>query len=275
MKSPTVKLNDGRHIPQLGMGVYQIPNETLPDVIAAGVELGYRLIDGAFFYDNEQGMGEGVRKADAPREDLFVTSKVWTRDHGFDQARRAIEISLKNTGLDYLDLMLIHWPCPNKNLYVETWKALIAAREDGQVKSIGVSNFNPDHLDRIIDETGVAPVLNQIELHPRMQQTTMRAENKKRGVLTQSWTPLGGGAAFDSPIIQTIAARTGKTPAQIVLRWHMQIGASAIPRSARETRLAENIDVFDFDLTASEMDTISALDTATRLGPNPLDFEGF
>lgn len=275
MQSPTVKLNDGRHIPQLGMGVYQIPNETLPDVIAAGVELGYRLIDGAFFYDNEQGMGEGVRKANAPREDLFVTSKVWTSDHGYDQARRAIENSVKATGLDYLDLMLIHWPCPEKNLYVDTWKALIAAREDGLVKSVGVSNFNPDHLDRIIDETGVAPVLNQIELHPRMQQAAMRAENEKRGVLTQSWTPLGRGAAFDSPVIETIAARTGKTPAQVVLRWHIEMGASAIPRSSRKERLAENFDIFDFQLTASDMDTISALETGTRLGPDPLSFEGF
>ena len=275
MQSPTVKLNDGRHIPQLGMGVYQIPDETLPDVIASGVELGYRLIDGAFFYDNEKGMGEGVRNAPAPREELFVTSKVWTSDHGFDRARRAIEHSVKTTGLGYLDLMLIHWPCPQKNLYVETWKALISAREDGLVKSIGVSNFYPDHLDRLIEETGVTPVLNQIELHPRMQQVTMRVENEKRGVLTQSWTPLGRGAAFDSQIIETIAARTGKTPAQVVLRWHMELGASAIPRSHRPERLAENIDIFDFQLTASDMDTISALDTGTRIGPDPLEFEGF
>lgn len=268
-----ITLNDDHCIPQFGIGLWQIPDAKVPAIVAAAVAQGYRLIDGAFIYGNEPGLGEGIRQAAAPRADLFVTSKVWNSEQGYDKTRRAIEGSLKRIGLDYLDLILIHWPCPSKDLYVETWKALIAAKEDGLVRSIGVSNFEAAHLDRIIGETGVTPALNQIELNPRLQQAEMRAVNDTRGIVTQSWTPLGNGASFDAPAIQAVCARTGKSPVQVILRWHVQLGVSVIPRTTRPERLAGNLDVFDFELSAQEMQAIAKLDAGVRCGPDPMEFE--
>lgn len=268
-----ILFNDGNSIPRLGIGVWQIPDDATVGVVSSAIKAGYRLIDGAFIYGNEVGMGKGIAQSGVARDDLFVTSKVWNSEQGYDKARRAIEASLKRIDLDYLDLCLIHWPCPSKDQYVDTWKAFIDAQKDGQVRSIGVSNFNPDHLDRIIGETGVSPVLNQIEVNPRLVQTQMRAENEKRNIVTQAWTPLGQLLSFDAPAILEIAQRLNRTPAQVILRWHIQLGVSVIPRSTEETHLKQNLEILDFTLTEADMAAINALDEGVRCGPDPVDFE--
>jgi len=270
---PNLLLNDGHSLPQLGIGVWQIDDATTPGVVFTAVELGLRLIDGAYIYGNETSMGEGLRQAPTPREDLFVTSKVWNSDQGYDAARAAVSGSLQRLGLDYLDLVLIHWPCPTQDRYVDTWRALIEAREVGKVRSIGVSNFNPDHLDRLIDETGVTPAVNQIEINPRFQNAEVRAANVARGIVSQAWTPLGNGKSFDAPAIREAACRTDKSPAQVILRWHIQLGHSVIPRSTKRDHLASNADVLDFELTKAEMAAIAELEAFDRCGPDPREFE--
>ncbi|MES0864329.1 aldo/keto reductase [Ruegeria sp. SCPT10] len=268
-----IELSDGHVIPRLGVGVWQIPDEDTAGVVSSAIKAGYRLIDGAFIYGNEVGMGKGVEQSGVDRGELFITSKVWNSEQGYDEARKAVEDSLERIGLDYLDLCLIHWPCATKNQYVETWRALIDAQKDGQVRSIGVSNFDPDHLDRIIGETGVLPVLNQIEVNPRLVQTAMRAENAKRNIVSQAWTPLGQLASFDAPAIQAICNRLGRSPAQVILRWHLQQGVSVIPRSTDLSRLKQNQEIWDFELTEKDMVAISALDEGVRCGPDPAEFE--
>lgn len=269
----SLSFSDGKSIPQLGLGVWQIPDADTANIVATAINTGYRLIDGAFIYENESGMGEGIRRADVARDELFVTSKVWNSEQGYDKTRRAIEGSLKRIGLEQLDLCLIHWPCPAKNMYVETWNAFIDAQKDGQLKSIGVSNFDADHLDRIIHETGVAPVLNQIEINPRMQQAGMIAENRKRNIVTQSWTPLGEGKSFNSDVLQEIATRLGRTVVQIILRWHLQLGLSVIPRTSKVKHLTQNLQVWDFELTSDDLKRIATLDEGVRCGPAPSSFE--
>lgn len=268
-----ISLNDGHTIPQLGFGVWQIDDAATPGVVKTAVELGYRLIDGAFIYGNEAGMGKGIRESDVARDQLFVTSKVWNSEQGYDKARKAIEASLERIGLDYLDLILIHWPCPVRDMYVDTWKALIDARKDGQVRSIGVSNFNADHLDRLIAETGVTPALNQIEINPRFQNSAMRSANAERGVVSQAWTPLGSGKSFDHPVIREISGRLGKNPVQVILRWHVQLGLSVIPRSTKRDNLAQNLDISNFTLSEDDMQAIQTLEAGERCGPDPLEFE--
>jgi len=270
---PPLSLLDGRSIPQLGFGLWQVPEDTTGQTVAQALQLGYRLLDGAAIYGNEVGQGEGVRASGLPRDDVFVTTKVWNDNQGFDSTLRAIDASLDRLGLDTVDLCLIHWPCPNKGLYVETWKAFIRAKEEGRLRSIGVSNFAPDHLQRIIDETGVTPVLNQIELHPRFQQAELRAFHGEHNIITQSWTPLGKSKSFDDPVIVAISERLGKSPAQIVLRWHVQLGCSVIPRSTNPERMAQNMALFDFELSADDMTAIAGLDAGDRLGPDPATFE--
>lgn len=270
---PQLTLNDGYRLPQLGIGVWQIDESTTPGVVSAAVELGVRLIDGAFIYGNEASMGEGIRQTPIPREDLFVTSKVWNASQGHAAAHNAIEDSLNRIGLEYLDLLLIHWPCPARDQYVETWRALIEARNAGKVRSIGVSNFNPDHLDRLIAETGVTPAVNQIEINPRFQNADLRAANDARGIITQAWTPLGDGRSFDAPVISAAANRTGKSPIQVILRWHLQLGHSVIPRSTKRTHLASNLDILDFRLSDTEMAALTALNADDRCGPDPIAFE--
>lgn len=265
-------LNDGRTIPQLGFGLWQVPQDQTARVVREGLAAGYRLIDGAAIYGNEAGLGEGLRSTDVPREDIFVTTKIWNDRQGFDSTKRAAEESLKRIGVDRIDCLLIHWPCPDQDRYVETWKALIELRAEGRVTSIGVSNFMGPHLERIIDATGVVPVLNQIELHPRLIQTELRALHQRLGIVTQSWTPLGQGKSFDAPAVQAAARRTGKSPAQVVLRWHVQLGCSVIPRSTRAAGLAENLDIDGFTLTGDEMAAISRLNAGERTGPDPLTF---
>ncbi|MFN4060061.1 MAG: aldo/keto reductase [Paracoccus hibiscisoli] len=273
MTQPTMTLNDGRTMPQLGTGIWQVEDAATPAVVAEALRIGYRLIDGAAAYKNEAGMGAGVRDSGVARDEIFVTSKLWNDAQGHDAALRAFDATMDRCGLDYLDLYLIHWPLPAMDAYVETWEALIRLRDEGRVRSIGVANFHEPHLRRLIDETGVAPVLNQIELHPSLVQAPLRAVNKQLGIVTQSWTPLGRGDSFDAPAIRDAAARTGRTVAQVILRWHIQHGLSVIPKSEKPERLAENFDVLDFTLTPEEMAAIDALDRGHRTGPDPDEFD--
>lgn len=273
MTQPMMTLNDGRTMPQLGTGIWQIEDAKTPEVVAEALRVGYRLIDGAAAYKNEAGMGRGIRDSDVVRDQIFVTSKLWNDAQGHDAALRAFDATMERSGLDYLDLYLIHWPLPAMDAYVDSWKALIRLRDEGRVRSIGVANFHEPHLRRLIDETGVAPALNQIELHPSLTQERMRAVNKQLGIVTQSWTPLGRGDSFDAPAIRDAAARTGRTVAQVILRWHIQHGLSVIPKSEKPERLAENFDVLDFTLTPEEMSAIDALDRGHRTGPDPDTFD--
>lgn len=272
MPPSRLRLNDGHMIPQVGLGIWQVPEARTADTVSAALRLGYRLIDGAAIYGNEEGLGDGLRASGVPRDEIFVTTKVWNSDQGHDATLRAVEGSLQRLGLDSIELCLIHWPVPERNLYVDTWRALIRLKDEGRVRSIGVSNFMGDHLERIIGETGTVPVVNQIELNPRLQQAELRDLHDRLGVVTQSWTPLGEGRSFDAPVVREAAGRTGKSPAQVILRWHVQLGASVIPRSTRVEGLAQNLDILDFTLTAEEMAAMAALNENQRCGPDPLAF---
>lgn len=268
----TLALNDGHVMPHLGFGLWQVPADQTADVVAHGLAAGYRLVDGAAIYGNETGLGEGLAKAGLPRDQVFVTTKVWNDQQGYDSTLRAVDASLSRIGVDQVDLMLIHWPCPAEGRFVETWRALIAARDAGKVRSIGVSNFMADHLDAVIQATGIVPVLNQIELHPRLVQEELRAVHARLGIITQSWTPLGQGKSFAAPAVVAAASRTGRSAAQVILRWHIQLGCSVIPRSTRPEGLAENLALFDFALTDAEMAAITALHQGERTGPDPMTF---
>lgn len=270
---PLIDLKDGNKIPQIGFGIWKVPQDNAADVVANAIRTGYRLIDGAFIYGNEQGLGEGVRRAEIPREDIFITTKIWNADQGMDKARTAVDRSLKTIGIDQLDMMLIHWPVPSEDLYVETWKAMIEMKKEGKIRSIGVSNFNADHLERLIGETGEPPVVNQIEVNPTLQQPDMRLANAQYGIVTEAWTPLGQGKSFEADPIRTIAEHLGKTPAQIVLRWHIQLGNVVIPRSENPERQKQNMQVFDFTLSDEEMASITSLDIGLRCGPDPSVFK--
>lgn len=270
---PRLSLHDGNSIPQLGFGIWKVPQDIAADAVRSALETGYRLIDGAYLYMNEQGLGEGLRASGVPREEVFITTKVWNNEQGRDAARASVERSLETIGIDQLDLVLIHWPVPAQDLYVETWAAFIEMKNEGLMRSIGVSNFNADHIERLIAETGEVPVLNQIELNPELQQPEMRAVNARHGIVTQAWTPLGNARSFETEPITTAAARTGKSPAQVILRWHIQLGNAVIPRSVRPERQAENLDVFDFELTDAEMAAIATLDVGKRTGPDPSVFK--
>lgn len=272
MTQPMITLNDGHTMPQIGAGIWQVPQAETAGVVKDALSVGYRLIDGAKAYENEKQLGDALRDTEVPRGEIFVTTKLWNSDHGHDAALKGFDASMKRLGLDYLDLYLIHWPVPAADLYVDAWKALIRLREEGRVRSIGVANFNAPHLDRLIGETGVAPALNQIELHPTLGQAKMRAADEKRGIVTQSWTPLGRGD-FDLPVVRAIADRLGATPAQVVLRWHIQHGLSVIPKSVRKERLAENFGALRISLTATDMAALDALDGGNRVGPDPDTFD--
>jgi 2,5-diketo-D-gluconate reductase A len=263
-------LRDGNTIPQLGLGVFQTPPDLTASVVKIALATGYRHVDTAAIYVNEVGVGEGLRTSELAREEVFVTSKLWNADQGFDAALKAFDHSAKRLGLDYLDLYLIHWPSPRRDLYVQSWRALVRLKEEGRVHSIGVSNFGADHLKRIIDETGVTPVLNQIELHPHFQQRALIARHKELGIATQSWSPLGQGKELADPVIAGIAARLGRTPAQVIIRWHLDSGLIVIPKSVTPKRIVENFDVFGFTLSAADMDAIAKLDSPDgRIGSDP------
>jgi 2,5-diketo-D-gluconate reductase A len=264
-------LNDGRAIPQLGLGLFQTPSGVAKGVVTAALETGYRHLDTAAIYGNEAEVGQGVATSGVARSDVFVTTKLWNDSQGFDTTLHACRDSLKRLGLDYVDLYLVHWPAPRRGLYVETWRALIELRRQGLARSIGVSNFGVEHMERVIGETGVTPAINQIELHPRFQQRVLREFHAKHGIATESWAPLGRARAFDDPVLTRIAAKHGRKPAQVVIRWHLDEGLVAIPKTTRRERLAENFDVFGFALDAEDRAAIAGLDRADgRIGPNPM-----
>jgi 2,5-diketo-D-gluconate reductase A len=270
--TPNISFNDGRQIPQLGLGVWQIPNEEVAGVIHNALDNGYRSIDTAAIYGNEEGVGEGIRTASVSRDELFITTKVWNDRQGFDETLRAADESLKRLGLESVDLYLIHWPAPARNAYVDTWRAMIRLKEEGRAKSIGVSNFHVPHLQRLFDETGVVPVLNQIELHPLLQQKELREFNAAHGIVTESWSPLARAGILDDPTITGLAQKHGKTPAQIILRWHIELGLVVIPKSVNPQRIRENIAVFDFQLDTEDLAAIERLDRGERTGLDPDTF---
>jgi 2,5-diketo-D-gluconate reductase A len=270
---PMMTLADGQTAPQLGLGVWQTPADITAEVVRTAIDAGYRLVDTAAAYQNEAGVGEGVRAAGVPRTDVFVATKLWNTHHDYDEALRAFDKSLQRLRMDYVDLYLIHWPVPPQDRYIDAWRALVRLQEDGRARSIGVCNFMVEHLRRIIGETGVIPVVNQVELHPQFQQTELRSFHAARGIVTQSWSPLGQGQLLKHPELARIAARHGKTPAQAIIRWHLDSGLLVIPKSIRPERIAENFEVFDFQLDDEDLAAIAKLDHAAgRIGSDPLTF---
>ncbi|MCH6163977.1 aldo/keto reductase [Streptomyces marispadix] len=260
-------------MPQLGFGVYQVPEAETQSVVAYALEVGYRSIDTAALYKNEAGTGRALAASGIPREELFVTTKLWNTDHGYDAALRAFDTSLTKLGLEYVDLYLIHWPLPARNLYVETWRALEKIHAEGRARAIGVSNFHPAHLRRLTQQADVVPAVNQIELHPRLQQRALRAFDSDLGIATEAWSPLGrNNGVLDDPAVARIAEKHGRTPAQVVLRWHLQLGNIVIPKSATPSRVRENLNVFDFQLDGNDLADMDSLETGERVGPDPDTF---
>jgi diketogulonate reductase-like aldo/keto reductase len=270
---PTIRLNDGNAMPQFGYGVWRVTNEEAATAVGEAIKAGYRSVDTAAIYGNEEGVGEAIRAASVSRDELFITTKVWNNNHGYDNTLRAFDESLERLQLDSVDLYLIHWPVAGSDAYRDTWRALIKLKQDGRARSIGVSNFMVEHLRRLIDETGVTPAVNQIELHPRFQQKELRAFHAANGIATESWSPLGQGGLVNDETLAGIGRKYGKTPAQVILRWHLDNGLVVIPKSVTPSRMRENIDVFDFKLDADDMRVIEGLDDkGGRVGPDPAVF---
>lgn len=267
---PRLQFNDGRSIPQIGFGVYQIPAEDTERLVLDAIEVGYRHIDTAWGYFNEGGVGTAVRNCGLPRDEIFVTTKVWRQ--GTEEATESFQHSLDAMGLDEIDLLLIHWPAPANDRYVETWESFIAFRDSGRVRSIGVSNFEPEHIDRLIAETGVVPVIDQVELHPFFQQRELRGYLDGKGIVTEAWGPIARGRVADDPALVLLANSYGRTPAQLALRWEIQRGIVTIPKSVTPARIASNFDIFDFTISDDDMAMIDALDRPDgRFGPHPND----
>jgi 2,5-diketo-D-gluconate reductase A len=268
----SVTLNDGNCIPAIGFGVFQIPPDQTEAAVSTALRAGYRHIDTAAAYRNERETGRAIANSDLARDDVFVVTKLWNSDQGYDTTMAAFDASLTRLGLDYLDLYLVHWPCPEFNTYVDTFKAFASLHDQGRIKSIGVSNFAPEHLNVLVDATGIVPAVNQVELHPFLPQTELRRTHAQLGVATEAWAPLGQGALLTNPTITEIAERLGRTPAQVLIRWHIQLGNIVIPKSVNPDRIVSNFDVFDFALTERDMASIATLDNGTRLGPDPRTF---
>ncbi len=269
---PTITLNNGVEIPQLGFGVFQIEPDKTKDATLAALEVGYRHIDTAEMYGNEKEVGEAVRASGIDRGEIFVTSKLNNGFHAYDDALGAFDQSLKDLDIDYLDLFLVHWPLPGVGDYVETWKAMEKIYESGRVKAIGVSNFQPHHLRRIHGETSVTPAVNQIEVHPYFTNDEVRAFNSEHGIATEAWSPIAQGNVLQDETVTRIAGNLGRTPAQVTLRWHIQRGDIVFPKSVTRSRVEENFQLFDFELSAEDMTAITALDRDGRQGPNPDEF---
>jgi len=269
---PKIPLRGDVEIPQLGFGVFQVPPEDTAEATTLALQAGYRHIDTAAAYGNEAAVGQAVRAAGLDRSEVFITTKCFNDDHGHQQAHKAFKASLDRLEVDYVDLYLIHWPVPSKDKYVETWQAFTGLQAEGVVRSIGVSNFQPAHLRRIIDETGVTPAVNQVELHPLLQQAGLRREHAELGIVTEAWSPLAQGAVLDDPVITEIAETHSKTAGQVVIRWHLQLGNVVIPKSVTPERIEQNFDVFDFHLSEREMAAIEELDAGQRTGPDPDTF---
>jgi len=268
---PRIAMGDGRSIPQIGLGVFATPSEETAEAVQVAIAAGYRHIDTATMYNNEAGVGEGVRASGVPRDEIFVTTKLWSTDHGADAALAAFERSERELDLGPVDLYMIHWPSLWCGLYVETWRVLIRLQEEGRIRSIGVSNFEQEHLERLIVETGVAPAINQIECHPRFQQHALHAVNAQLGIASESWGPLGRGPLLEDPVLVEIARKHGRTAAQVVIRWHLQSGFAVIPKSSKAERIRANFDVLGFELDDEDLAKIAAMDDpAGRVGPDPL-----
>ncbi|TJZ54373.1 aldo/keto reductase [Streptomyces piniterrae] len=272
-KVPSITLNNGISMPQLGFGVWQVPDDEATTAVGHALNAGYRSIDTAAIYGNEEGTGKAIAASGIPREELFVTTKVWNTDQGHDAALRAFDESLAKLGLDYVDLYLIHWPVPAKDTFVDTYKALEKIYADGRAKAIGVSNFLPAHLERLLGETSIVPAVNQIELHPQFQQAESRAFHTAHNIVTEAWSPLGQGTLLGDPTVAGLAAKHGRTPAQVVLRWHLQLGNVVIPKSVTPSRIRENIDVFGFELDDADLADLARLDAGNRIGPDPATFD--
>jgi 2,5-diketo-D-gluconate reductase A len=276
MAAPSITLNDGSAMPQVGLGVWQTPPDDTERAVAAALDAGYRHIDTAAGYFNEREVGHAVTSSGVPREDVFVTTKLWNADQGYDSTLKAFDASMKRLAFsgsdDYLDLYLIHWPMPEKNAFVDTFKAFAHLRDQGRIRSIGVSNFEPEHLRILVDGTGIVPAVNQIELHPLLQQHELREVHAQQGIATEAWSPLGQGSLLSNPAVAAVAEAHGKTPAQVLIRWHIQLGNIVIPKSVTPERIVSNFDVFDFELSEQDMASISSLGNGTRLGPDPRTF---
>lgn len=270
--SPTLTLNNGQQIPQLGLGVYKLGTDVAEGLIRQAIETGYRRFDTASFYGNEAQIGAGVRTCGLPREEIFVTTKIWNDDQGYDRTLAAIDESLARLDIDYVDMLMIHWPKPELNLYVETWAAFQKAMESNKIRGIGVSNFQPNHLDVLLAAGGTVPAINQVELHPGLQQSVVRAYDAQHKIATEAWSPLARGRFNEDETVLSIAAKHQKTVTQVVIRWHIELGNLVIPKTATASRLEENISVFDFSLDDQDMAKLAMLDSGLRTGPNPDEF---
>ena len=274
---PNVSLSTGTStigIPQLGFGVWQVPDAEVTDAVATALEVGYRSIDTAAAYENEEGVGRALARTGVPREEIFLTTKVWNDEHGYESTLRAFDASAERLGQEVVDLYLIHWPVPSSDAYVDTWRALLELRSQGRIRAAGVCNFQPAHLQRLLDETGELPALNQIELHPRLQQAELRAFHAQHGIVTEDWSPLAsGGDLLADPVVTGIAQRLSRTPAQVILRWHLQLGNVVIPKSVTPSRIAENFAIFDFELEPADLAAIEGLNRDERTGPDPDTFD--
>jgi diketogulonate reductase-like aldo/keto reductase len=271
---PDLTMNDGRTIPQLGFGVFQIPQDETEVAVTTALKEGYRLIDTAQGYQNEEGVGAALAASDLSPDEVFVTTKLTNSEQGYDKTMKAFDASMAKLGLDVLDLFLIHWPLPMFDQFVDTWRAFEKLQADGRIRSIGVSNFEIEHFERLFADTDVVPAVNQVELHPQFPQAELRAFHAEHGILTESWGPLGQGKGLlENAHVLRVAERRHRTPAQVVLRWHVQLGLVVIPKSVTPSRIAENLAVFDFELDESDLAEIAAVETGERLGPDPKTFD--
>ncbi|MDQ3405538.1 MAG: aldo/keto reductase [Actinomycetota bacterium] len=271
---PDVKLNDGNTIPQLGFGVWQVPDDTVVQAVSTAFAAGYRSIDTAAIYGNESGTGEAIAASGLPRAELYVTTKLWNSDQGYDSTLRAFDESLAKLKLDQVDLYLIHWAAPSRDTYLDSWRAFEKIRADGRARSIGVSNFHIPHLNRLLDETDIVPAVNQVELHPNLPQTELRAFHAEHGIATEAWSPLAQGNLIGDPAVVRVGEKYGKSGAQVLLRWHVQLGNIVIPKSVTPDRIRANIDVFEFELDDEDLAVLAGLENGQRFGPNPDEFSG-
>lgn len=268
----SVTLNDGSSIPRLGFGVYQIPPADTEQAVATALQAGYRHVDTAALYGNEREVGRAIAASGLPRDQVYLVTKLWNADQGYDTTLTAFDASMDRLGQDYLDLYLIHWPLPARGKFVDTFRAFAHLRDQGRIRSIGVSNFEPEHLTMLIDGTGMVPVVNQIELHPRFTQAELREVHARLGIATEAWAPLGRGSLLSHPTVTSVADGCARTPAQVLIRWQIQLGNIVIPKSTHPERIISNFEVFDFELGTTEMAALSSLDDGARLGPDPRAF---
>jgi 2,5-diketo-D-gluconate reductase A len=273
MGAPLITLNDGNSIPTLGFGVFKVPPADTEQAVSTALQAGYRHIDTAAMYGNERETGRAVAASGVPRDELYLVTKLWNSEQGYDSTLAAFDASMERLAIDYLDLYLVHWPMPEANKFVDTFKAFAHLRDQGRIRSIGVSNFEPEHLAVLVDATGIVPAVNQVELHPRLPQNELREVHARLGIATEAWGPLGQGSLLTDPAVTAVAGDVGRTPAQVLIRWHIQLGNIVIPKSVNPQRIASNFDVFDFELSEKDMATISSLDDGNRLGPDPRTFD--